>query len=110
MLIQIHTFLSSFKPSSFNIKNYEYLSIILALLLLSFLIEFFLVRSFMGRYYRIFVAPGIIVHELSHAFACLITGAEIKRINLFEPSGGSVEHSNSKIPVLGQAIVSFAPF
>jgi len=59
--------------------------------------------------HRIFVTPGIIVHELSHAFACLITGAKITEIKFFDEEGGHVTHGKSKIPVLGQVMISLAP-
>jgi hypothetical protein len=79
------------------------------ILLASFLIDFFLSRSIFGRGYRIFVAPGIIVHEFSHALMCLLTGAKISKISLFEKEGGKVEHSSPKIPILGQIVISLAP-
>lgn len=34
--------------------------------------------------------PGVIHHELSHAFWGFITGAKIKKINLFKPQGMSL--------------------
>jgi len=57
-----------------------------------------------------FVAPGVILHELSHAFACLITGAPILSINVFKSDGGEVKHGKPKIPVIGQILISLAPF
>jgi hypothetical protein len=80
------------------------------ILVLSFLINYLLSRSILGSKYRIFVAPGVILHEWSHAFFCLLTGAKIKKISLFDKDGGKVEHYPSKIPVLGQILISFAPF
>ncbi len=55
------------------------------------------------------VAPGIILHELSHAFACLLTGARVKEINFFHHKGGYVKHEKSKVPILGPVIISLAP-
>jgi hypothetical protein len=45
-----------------------------------------------------FCAPGIIVHELGHAFFCIVFGHRIMRMNLFRPSShdgtlGYVEHA-----------------
>lgn len=77
---------------------------------LAFLIDFLLSRSFLGYGYRIFVAPGVILHELSHAIACLLTGTKIHSISLFDKDGGSVEHQKSKIPFFGQLLISLAPF
>lgn len=79
------------------------------ILVASFLINFFLSRSFLGRMYRIFVAPGIILHEFSHALLCVLTGAKISKIALFEKEGGSVQHTPPKIPIIGQILISLAP-
>lgn len=84
--------------------------IVVTILVLSFAINFLLSRSVFGSRYRIFVAPGVILHELAHAFFCLITGAKIKKISLFDKDGGKVEHEHSKLPIFGQIIISFAPF
>jgi hypothetical protein len=83
---------------------------VVAILLMAFLVNFFLSRSIIGGSYRVFVAPGVIVHELSHAFLCLLTGAKIKSVSLFDKEGGEVQHGPSKIPVLGQILISIAPF
>lgn len=85
------------------------LAIIIVILILSLCIDFFMSRSMFGRGYRFFVAPGIIVHELSHALMCLLTGAKIRSVSLFEKNGGSVEHTKSKIPIIGSILISMAP-
>jgi len=82
---------------------------LVTIIILSLLIDFFMARSVFGRSYRYFVAPGIIVHELSHALMCLLTGAKIHNISLFDKEGGSVEHVKSKIPVIGPILISMAP-
>ncbi len=51
--------------------------------------------------FRLFVAPGIIVHEYSHALACLITGTKIHEIRLFKREGGHVKHDNPAPTILG---------
>ncbi|MFA7244409.1 MAG: M50 family metallopeptidase [Patescibacteria group bacterium] len=63
-----------------------------------------------GGFYRIFVAPGIILHELSHAFFCLLTGAKVVSINFFKSDGGEVKHGHSKIPIIGPILISLSPF
>lgn len=85
-------------------------AIIFMVLLLSFLINLLLSHSILGMSYRIFVAPGVILHELAHAFLCLITGASITKMAFFEKTGGHVEHKPSKIPILGSLMISLAPF
>ncbi len=80
------------------------------ILFASFSIDYLLSHSLLGQRYRIFVAPGVIVHELSHAVFCVLTGAKITKISLFDKTGGYVEHRPSKIPILGQFLISFSPF
>ena len=63
-----------------------------------------------GGFYRIFVAPGIILHELSHAFFCLLTGAKVTAIDMFKKDGGEVKHGHSKVPILGPILISLSPF
>ena len=86
------------------------LTLIVGIIILSFVIDFLLANSFFGGSYRIFVAPGIILHELSHALLCFFTGAKITQMSFFEKEGGSVKHKPSKIPILGPILISVAPF
>jgi len=60
-------------------------------------------------FYYIIRAPGVIVHECSHIFGCLITGAKVKKVVFFSETGGSVTYSASKIPYLGDVVISTAP-
>ncbi|WAM22777.1 MAG: hypothetical protein OI715_01375 (plasmid) [Candidatus Methanoperedens sp.] len=55
--------------------------------------------------------PGTIVHECSHAAVALLMGAKIIYFSVV-PSGdtlGRVEHTNPKIPVIGNFAISIAP-
>lgn len=81
---------------------------ILIIFALGFCLDFFLKRAFYSSY-RVFVAPGIILHELSHAFACLLTGAKVKEVSFFDKNGGYVKHEKPKLPIIGQVIISLAP-
>jgi hypothetical protein len=60
--------------------------------------------------YIIFAAPGIVVHELSHWAACIITGAKVTRVTLLSREGGSVTHGRPKGGIIGQSFISMAPF
>ena len=60
-------------------------------------------------FYYIVRAPGVIVHELSHVFGCLIMGAKVKNVVLFSEEGGSVTYSQPKIPYLGDVVIGTAP-
>jgi hypothetical protein len=62
-------------------------------------------RSF---YYAI-RAPGVIVHECSHILGCIITGAKIKKVVFFSEEGGSLTYTSSKIPYIGDVVISTAP-
>lgn len=54
-------------------------------------------------------APGVFVHECSHILGCIITGAKIKKVVFFSQEGGSVTHTPSKIPYIGDVVISTAP-
>jgi hypothetical protein len=58
----------------------------------SFFVDYLLARIFSKGAHRFFVFLGVIVHEYSHAFGCLITRTKISEIKLFEESGGHVTH------------------
>ncbi|MFA6963587.1 MAG: hypothetical protein WC227_02635 [Patescibacteria group bacterium] len=102
--------IKSLMPTSFNAGRYEIFILIILIFALASAVDFFLVRSFFGKNYRLFVAPGVIIHEMSHFLACLLTGAKVTKVVVFDTSGGSVEHEKPRIPVIGQVLISFAPF
>jgi hypothetical protein len=62
------------------------------LIIFSFFVDYLLARIFSKGAHRFFVFLGVIVHEYSHAFACLITRTKITEIKLFEATGGHVTH------------------
>ena len=93
-----------------HLGNNKMLVLIVVVLAIAFLLDFFLSRSFLGKKYRIFVAPGVIVHEFSHVIACLVNGAKIKKVSMFDKEGGMVVHEAGKIPFVSPAIISMAPF
>jgi len=63
----------------------------------------------LGGAYWVFLAPGVAVHELSHAAGCLLMFAKITKIKLFGREGGEVQHGPPRVPIVGQAIISLAP-
>lgn len=77
--------------------------------ILSFVLANLWSKILFGIKYRFFIAPGIIIHELSHALACFLTGAKVQEINLFSSQGGYVRHGLPKIPIIGKIFISFAP-
>lgn len=85
------------------------LILLLLVIFLSYITDFYLSHSIFGPKYRYFLAPGVIVHELAHSFACFFTGAKVTSMSVFAREGGHVRHTKSKIPILGSAIISLAP-
>lgn len=70
-----------------------------------------------NRWFTFLMAPGTILHELSHAFAAALTGCDIKDISLFTLNPrtnvlGYVEYAQpkDKWTVLRDLIIGFAPF
>jgi hypothetical protein len=96
--------------SRFVQHDYTLVLLIVAMLVLSYFINFFLVRSFLGKHYQLFLMPGVVLHELSHLLFCVITGAKVVNVTLFDAQGGRVEHEKPKWPLIGQMLISFAPF
>lgn len=75
---------------------------------LSYLANRWLARLFPRKQYLALVAPGVAVHELSHAIACIVTGARIQQIQLFGADGGFVKYQPSPLP-LSEAVIILAP-
>ena len=77
--------------------------------LLSYVIERLWSGMTSSRGFRFAMAPGVVVHELSHVAGCFITGAKVRRVVLFDKQGSSVKHTKPRVPVVGQPIISLAP-
>lgn len=88
---------------------YQLLISLLVLLLISHGSAYFWRRLFSGKKYSLIVFPGVILHELSHLFACIITLAKVKKVKLFSMKGGYVLHKKPKLPLIGSPIISFFP-
>jgi len=78
------------------------------LITLSFLIDKIWSRI-IGKKYQFFILVGVIVHELSHALVCLLTGAKIYSMNFIAKEGGYVKHGRSKLHFIGNALIAMAP-
>ena len=86
----------------------QLLAILCATLGLSYAANYFLARVFVGRTYRYLIAPGVIIHEYSHALACILTGARIRKVRVFHEWGGEVVHEPPRV-ALGEGLISAAP-
>ncbi len=58
---------------------------------------------------KVFLLPGTIVHELSHALLCLITGTTITELNLFTPDNTGIKYDKPKVPFVFDFIIVAAP-
>ena len=74
---------------------------------LSFFTDHILARISSPTAHRVFVGPGVIIHEYSHALACVLTGTKIHEIKLFEKSGGHVTHAKRNPFIM--AVIAMAP-
>lgn len=83
---------------------------IILIMLIGFVINLMASRIVrFGFIYRILVSPGVIIHELAHAFGCVLMGAKIQSINVFKREGGEVAHTGSPIPIVGNVVISLMP-
>lgn len=68
------------------------------------------VKAVPPRVLAYLIAPGVAIHELSHAAACVLTGAKIHSMVLFRSDGsGEVKHGPPKIKYFGDVAISLAP-
>ncbi len=88
---------------------WQFVVLLVGLLLISFLLKFIWSGILSGRALQLVVFPGVLIHELSHAIGCILTGARIDEISLFSSKGSYVKHGKPKIPLLGILVVSLAP-
>ena len=86
------------------------LILVLGLLLISsYFAKKFILEVFPFALFRFLIIPGVIIHELSHALGCLITGAKVESIKVFDKEGGEVVHGEPYIKYIGPIIISMAP-
>jgi hypothetical protein len=60
------------------------------------------------RIVRLLYYIGAFVHETSHAILCVLTGAKIQEFTVFS-SQPHVVHQRSRLPILGELLISSAP-
>ncbi|MBU0597720.1 hypothetical protein KKF61_01835 [Patescibacteria group bacterium] len=84
---------------------------ILILYSLSRIIDRLVIRRLGKGWYLATMWPGVMIHELAHFVACLITLTKVYKVRLFYPSGdslGFVQHAKSHNPIKN-IIISIAP-
>lgn len=92
----------------FSNPGIQLFGLLVAALGLSFIANYCLSRIFYGRTYRFLIAPGVIIHEYSHVLGCLVTGARVREVRVFDERGGRVVHEPPRITG-GEGIISIAP-
>lgn len=81
------------------------------LYVLSRAVDRLVLRRMGRRWYLWTMWPGVVVHELSHFVACILTFTRVRRVQLYQPSAdslGFVEHDRTRNPVK-KVIISLAP-
>jgi hypothetical protein len=53
--------------------------------------------------------PGVVIHELGHLVGCQIALAKVRSVQLASKTGGEVVHEASRIPVVGNFLISIFP-
>ncbi len=88
------------------------LGLIVLILYLSYQVMHALAQASAKSYlfFRLLLLPGVAIHELAHALACLATNTPIEHISIWTETGGQVVHHKPKYSLLTQPIISFAPF
>lgn len=108
MIIQSFLNLINEKIYLFLGQNIIFFLLLFFIIITSFWLEKIWLKILQKNYFY-FLIPGIIIHELSHLFSCYLTGAKVYKTKIISKSGGFVEHGKSKIPIIGNIIISFAP-
>ena len=80
-----------------------------ALLLITFGIDRVYANVLMGKAFRLFMIPGAVVHHVSQAVACVLTGAPVKSIKFVNIKESTIQHSEPKVPGIGSILIALAP-
>jgi hypothetical protein len=56
-----------------------------------------------------FLLPGTVIHELSHALLCLVTGTTIKELNIFKIENSGIQYDRPKVPYLFDFFIATSP-
>ncbi len=56
-----------------------------------------------------FLLPGAVIHKLSHALLCLVTGTTINELNIFKLENSGIQHDRPKVPYLFDFFIAISP-
>ncbi len=88
---------------------YQFIVILVSVILLGYLLERFLISIFGFRIFRLLTAPGIIIHESAHALTAILFGGKIKSFKVFKSEGGEITYTKPVFPLISQPVISTAP-
>ena len=82
---------------------------LILIILLSFTTYGLWIKHANTKFIKGFLLPGFIVHELSHALLCLVTGTTIKELNIFSSSSTGIKYDKPKVPFVFDFIIAATP-
>lgn len=92
-----------------NYTIYYFLGLILMIFVLGYLVEYVLSYVFSQHIFRIFVGPGIILHESAHALVARLFGGKVVEFKIFDEKGGSVKYTQPRFSNFTNILVGLAP-
>ncbi len=121
LLLVILSYLLWIYLEDYTIRPYaSFIPLLFALqVFLSDMIEFYIIKrmTFGSEWFTLFIAPGTILHELSHFIVAFFSGCYITGLSLFKPNPrtgmlGCVSYRTpmDKWSVLREYAIAFAPF
>ncbi|MGR3178231.1 MAG: hypothetical protein ACUZ8E_09265, partial [Candidatus Anammoxibacter sp.] len=82
---------------------------LLAIVFLSYVVERLWVKYINSKILKFFLFPGSVAHVLSHALLCLVTGATIKNLNIFDFKNNEIQYVRPKIRYICDFLIVVAP-
>ncbi|MCF6150303.1 MAG: hypothetical protein E3K37_16845 [Candidatus Kuenenia sp.] len=82
---------------------------LILILFLSYATNGLWVKYINNKFLKGFLLPGSIIHELSHALLCLVTGTTISELNLFRTDNTGIKYDKPKVPFVFDFFITSAP-
>ncbi|MGR3319037.1 MAG: hypothetical protein ACUZ8O_11240 [Candidatus Anammoxibacter sp.] len=82
---------------------------LLVIIFLSYVIERLWVKYINSKVLKFFLFPGSVAHVLSHALLCLVTGATIRNLNIFNFKNNEIQYERPKIRYIFDFFIVVAP-
>ncbi len=82
---------------------------LIAIVFLSYGVEKLWTKYVNARISQFILFPGMVIHVLSHALLCILTGATIKNLNIFKLGKNEILFVKPKIGFIGTFFIAAAP-